>query len=149
MPGEPCSPHVLGVWKQFLSLWNCEFRWKRHIAGVFPVFPRQDLALRKASQEGETGFLLTSFCLDFHLLFWEDCCVLADTGLDIKDVVMMKTGRIPAKSHEGLWSHMGHASEPGPVASPCNRSSPACSSPEPLVMPEEALLGAGFFLLFI
>ena len=44
---------------------------------------------------------------------------------------------------------MGHASEPGPVASPCNPGSPACSSPEPLVMPEEALLGAGlFFCLF-
>ena len=44
---------------------------------------------------------------------------------------------------------MGHASEPGPVASPCNPSSPACSSSEPLVTPEEALLGAGlFFCLF-
>ena len=42
---------------------------------------------------------------------------------------------------------MGHASEPGPVASPCNPSSPACSSPEPLVTPEEALLGAGFFFV--
>ena len=74
---------------------------------------------------------------------------MADTGLDIKDVVVMKTGRIPAESNEGVWSHMGHASEPGPVASPCNPSSPACSSPEPLVTPEEALLGAGlFFCLF-
>ena len=74
---------------------------------------------------------------------------MAGTGLDIKDVVVMKTGRIPAESNEGVWSHMGHACEPGPVASPCNPGSHAYSSPEPLVTPQEALLGPGFFFFFL